>query len=109
MAERKKETDRMDTITRTINTDRDIYTATMAIINDMKDGTNKAIGDIAEEISSTVSRPASELRPFISHLCHFLEEDGVAYAAPGRFGGVRKGLRPEKKAKKTDVVAADSN
>ena len=99
----------MDVIERTLSQDKDIYTATMAIISGMKEGTNKAMDDMTEEVALAVLLPASHIKPMVGHFAHATEEDGIGYVAPGRFGGYRKGVRPEKKLKKTIDVVADIN
>jgi hypothetical protein len=87
----------MDTIERIVNQDKTIYTAIYNTISTMKDGTNVSIDDLTRTVNNTINMDFNALKPFVSHFARSVEEDGIGYVAPGRFGGFRKGLRPTSK------------
>jgi hypothetical protein len=94
----------MNTIERVQQQDKSIYDATFTIINGMTDGQNKPIDTLTEEVNKTVDMPFNNLRSFVAHFAKAAEADSLCYVSKGKHGGVVKGTRPVKEAKKTKKV-----
>jgi hypothetical protein len=86
-------------IDRISNSDKIIYSTVLSAIQDMNDGTSMPIDDLTEQVNETLEMPFNELRPFVAHFARSIETDKIAYVSTGKFGGVVKGVRPDKTAK----------
>jgi uncharacterized phosphosugar-binding protein len=89
-----------------VNFTRQVFKAAQQFLESMQDGERVQIKQLAQNVSTSLSRDPKKVLVFINHFAH---STSMAYVSRGKNGGLVKGVKPVKIIKPHKAVDANSS